>query len=138
LSSTLNVEEPLSELLTGIYTDTTFKTISLNEATYSNFNVRRYFANNFAAISNIFDNKISTYYTSSTGTSSCFIGYDFGPEILVEAKKLTFEIRVDRTMVDYLGMKFQGSNDNSTWTDLFEVTYFTQNLWVHPEQNTPQ
>lgn len=41
-------------------------------------------------------------------------------------------------MVDYLGLRFQGSNDYTTWTDLFEVTYFTQNFWVQPEQNAPQ
>jgi hypothetical protein len=96
LSENLNVEESLPELLTGVYEDTTFKTISENSVQYQNFNVRRYFADNLDSIGNIFDNKISTYYSSSSNTQECFIGYDFGPEILVEIKKLTFEIRVDR------------------------------------------
>jgi hypothetical protein len=79
------------------------------------------FSDNPTAQSFVDDSLYSTYYTSSTGATSCYIGWDFGATISVQITKITYNPRIDRANLDFVGSIFQASNDQVTWTNLFTV-----------------
>jgi hypothetical protein len=75
------------------------------------------------------DENVNTYYTSSAST--CYIGVDFGLNSAANIQKIGyFPNPMWSIVANYLfGAVFEGSNDNTTWTNIFTIDSSTHTGW---------
>ena len=73
--------------------------------------------------SNAFDSNTGTWWTSSTTASlPTWLKYDLGISVTKTANRFTVTPRIADANAKLVDFKLQGSNDDSTWDDLYAVT----------------
>ena len=79
------------------------------------------------------DNKLNTYYDSAN--DNCFILFDFGTDFNINLTEILYYPSLQHAISDFYGMKFQGSNDNVNFDDLFTMDQSIKTGWNTWESN---
>ena len=95
-------------------------------STYNLYNSANVQQTNYAVYSDnssqqvyINDNKLNKFYDS--GNPTCYVTFDFGSNFQLNITQIQYYPAVTKALVYYFGLKFQASNDNITYLDLFSM-----------------
>jgi len=73
------------------------------------------------------DNKLNTFYDSAN--TNCYVIFDFGYNFNLNISTIEYYPTLTRSLISFQGLKFQASNDNNTYVDLFQMDQNMKTGW---------
>jgi hypothetical protein len=98
------------------------------------------FGDTAATINLAVDNNTNTFY-SSTSSSTCYVGVDFGLNTAANISSISFMGNPNWVITSSMiaGAVFEGSNDQNSWTNIFTVdssVHMGWNYWPNTNPNS--
>jgi len=85
------------------------------------------YSDNPSSQNKVNDNNLNTMYDSSS--AQCYLLFDFGTIFNINLTQIQYYPSLTHLISDFYGMKFQVSNDNSTFLDLFTLDQNIKTGW---------
>ena len=74
------------------------------------------------------DNKLNTFY-DSVNVNTCYVTYDFGSNFMLNLTQIQYYPALTKPLSYFYGLKFQASNDNITYNELFSMDQNMKTGW---------